>query len=284
MDQTWEGFRGWVSTTAVKKLHYLYRGQSNSEWNLVSTWHRLAEKGDLQSYYDLLPYLHDQVSVFAGKTWNLNDQVELAAFMGFLQHHGFPTPLLDWTRSPYMAAYFAFEGVLDGEPQSDHVSVFIFDPVTFQTDWTQVYDLRSDVAHVSVLTPSAKGNPKQIVQQGTYTFSNVHDQKIHISGLEERYRDEKGADRVYLLEHRFSIKEKPVAMRELRMMGINAMTLFPGSIEAVCKGLREEAFAVERMGETLSERITKFLKSLGEKGEAHPANPANAEKPKGLLE
>lgn len=29
-------------------------------------------------------------------------------FMTRLRHHGFPSPLLDWPQSPYIAAFFAF--------------------------------------------------------------------------------------------------------------------------------------------------------------------------------
>ena len=31
------------------------------------------------------------------------------SYMAYLRHHRFPSPLLDWSRSPYVAAYFAFQ-------------------------------------------------------------------------------------------------------------------------------------------------------------------------------
>jgi hypothetical protein len=34
--------------------------------------------------------------------------IHLYRYMAYLRHFGFPSPLLDWSRSPYVAAFFAF--------------------------------------------------------------------------------------------------------------------------------------------------------------------------------
>lgn len=41
---------------------------------------------------------------------------ELYRYMAYLRHHGFPSPLLDWSRSLYVATFFAFRDQTTQEP------------------------------------------------------------------------------------------------------------------------------------------------------------------------
>ena len=53
------------------------------------------------------------------KTNSLSEN--LYSHMTYLRHHGFPSPLLDWTLSPYIAAFFAFN-----EAHDDKVAFFTY--------------------------------------------------------------------------------------------------------------------------------------------------------------
>ena len=76
------------------------------------------EKPSIPYYYRLLHRIKPALESFTGKKWELEvktgfehdvlHKLDAYEFLVFLRQYGFPSPLLDWTRSPYIAAYFAF--------------------------------------------------------------------------------------------------------------------------------------------------------------------------------
>lgn len=106
----------------------LYRGQSDSTWPLQTTLERYSgdNKYPLSDYYRKISVAKAQIETLTNKSWNIktlpefnnwlkdvdiimNEPMPAYDYMIYLRHHGFPSPLLDWTQSPYIAAFFALD-------------------------------------------------------------------------------------------------------------------------------------------------------------------------------
>lgn len=61
-------------------------------------------------------------------------------------------------------------------------------------------------------------------------------------------------NKTFLYTALLSVKEKPNVLRELSLMGINEMTLFP-SIDGICRAIRSQFFCADSVGPTLSELL-----------------------------
>ena len=109
----------------------LFRGQGNSTWPLTTTLDRYTKNGmTLLSYYNLITgSIGPEVQTFSGVDVPDRQQdvaksffdkglmfafprqfpdAPLYGYMAYLRQLGFPSPLLDWSRSTYVAAFFAF--------------------------------------------------------------------------------------------------------------------------------------------------------------------------------
>ena len=89
---------------------YIWRGQSNNKWDLVSSFGRLFEddypKKDIEreakKHLDRFKYIAKGFIDYDELCLNNDDEMWALA-----QHYGLATPLLDWTYSPFVALFFA---------------------------------------------------------------------------------------------------------------------------------------------------------------------------------
>lgn len=274
MKKTWDEYKSIVGQEVKDQSNFIYRGQSNESWLLKTSLHRTGKiltHDDLQVYFNnLVPEAQEKIEAWDGTKHDLSNSNDMAQFIAYLQHNGFPTPLLDWTFSPYIAAYFAFEGVNHFEPTSDHVAIYSFNQKLWAETYIQTYSYDEPKPHVTLLRPTYRGNHKQMLQQGIFWFTNSLEPELHVQAHEIN-------DLKFLTKYLIPVSERQVVMKDLELMGVTAMQLVPG-IESVCKSAFETICTRLAVGATPSEKASKetslmpFLSGLPTKPEDNLIN------------
>ena len=160
---------------------------------------------------------------------------EYGAFLNLVQHHGYPTPFLDWTRSPYVAAFFAFRTVNREQVASaEKVRIHVFDQGRWRQDWNQVMLIDPPRPHVSVGEFIAIENERMIPQQSVSIVTSIDDVETYVRSKESK-------DKRYLWALDVPMRERDKVVQELRYMGTTAGALFPG-LDGECEELRERNF------------------------------------------
>jgi hypothetical protein len=234
---TWAEYRERVAMELPKR--YLFRGQ-NGPWRLRTSFHR-AGRADLQRYMrEDIPTLHRQLSARTRHVFNLTIGDENGAFYNLVQHHGYPTPLLDWTYSPYVAAFFAYRGITNANAAaakaSEKVRILVFDQAKWKKDWNQLLFLICPTLHVSICEFIAIENERMIPQQAVSMLTNVDD-------IESYIRSKESATKKYVWAFDLPISERRHVIDELSYMGITAGSMFPG-LDGACEELKERNFEI----------------------------------------
>ncbi|MBA7639825.1 hypothetical protein ES703_47485 [subsurface metagenome] len=120
--KSWNEFFEFIRTKHSNCPAFIYRGQACSEWKVDSTLDRLERRfptrpnfsGGIPAHFEHPPTsreIHINAFKEAVRGKRTSNPPELAddEWWALAQHHGLATPMLDWTYSPFVALFFAFE-------------------------------------------------------------------------------------------------------------------------------------------------------------------------------
>jgi hypothetical protein len=217
----------------------IFRGQRDEIWKLASVWERFLDR---MRGFDPT---RDVTKLFAEGAQGKIRDAYLGRFKDYViglpgidsraleendwwaigRHHGLTTPLLDWTKSPYVAAFFAFLDYADhlnpGFRTGTHVggirygtdSVAVWELVVIDKleaqDEFELFSSRIDSAH------------RQKAQQGIFTRLT---HTVHLDV--QAYLKFRGLGQ-YLARYEISGQAMAQALWDLHLMNINQVTMFP---------------------------------------------------------
>jgi len=217
----------------------LFRGVGNSQWQLTTTLERAGKQGmRFADYYRLIvTAVKPAVETFTGVEWDVpgyGSKVEnslqgcdaindfpgapLYRYMVYLRHHGFPSPLLDWSHSPHVAAFFAFRDLLNGVANRS-IYVFCEQPIGFKA-WS------SCEPRIRQIGQYVRSHQRHFRQQSDYTICGSFEKDEWRFHPHENVFARDDPDQDFLWKITMPSSERISVLKLLDEYNLNAFSLF----------------------------------------------------------
>jgi hypothetical protein len=117
-----EAFRELEALALRSSGDMAFRGHGNASWRLQSTLCRHTYEGFFDAIYSMDEMLDRFYSFLASVGQLPRERMSRRVLLEYARHYGVPSPLIDFSRSPYVALWMAFNGVRKREKEM--VSVY----------------------------------------------------------------------------------------------------------------------------------------------------------------
>ena len=211
----------------------LFRGQGNkfrsagcsdSGWRLEPTLYRNPKTSHSRFIECVKQILSDTkcqslIADAIGRNLNKDVDTDRELLIGLMRHLGFPTPILDWTKNPFVAAYFAFKSIRE---ETDGVSIFLFDHKAWLNNQSSLTSRDLPILKLQELDHLI---PRQKAQESVYISSRSEDVFRELLG------DEHEGDDYFICYFTLPVEDRKKALDDLRKLNIYHDILFPDEIE-----------------------------------------------------
>jgi hypothetical protein len=194
----------------------VYRGQASSDWNVTSSFDRdCPDRADRPAYYrKLLAFFAYQVRQYGEDLDDMapSDRAAIA------QHYGMPTRLIDWSTSPYVAAFMAFYSAVSERRMElgDRVAVWAL-------DCTRFAELNAGLDAQFGIVKTRRLENDRVWRQGGLFIEAIGD----CAALDDYLERRAGGGGSGLVKWTLPASEAAIALNDLIQMGLSPAALFP---------------------------------------------------------